>query len=103
MSVYLVLSYQVFDQKRFAQYRAAAALLVPQFNGKILASQANPEQPQSADSISHMSLVRFDTIEDMKEMAHNAMTGSVMALRISSAETRTHVLYGDGEMPANLA
>lgn len=103
MSVYVVLSYEVFDQKRFAQYRAAAALLIPQFNGKILASQANPEQPQSADSISHMSLVQFDTVEDMKEMAHNAMNGSVMALRISSAETRTHVLYGIGETPANLA
>ncbi len=103
MSVYVVLSYEVFDQKRFAQYRAAAALLVPQFNGKILASQANPEHPDSGRGISHMSLVEFDTVADMKAMTQNAMTGSVMALRISSAETRTHVLYGDSETPANLA
>ncbi|OUS20406.1 hypothetical protein DI396_03785 [Litorivita pollutaquae] len=97
MSVYLVLSYDVFDQKRFAQYRTAAALVVPQFNGKILSSQQNPGITTGASTPSHMSLVKFDTIEDLRSLRNSKRSRSLLALRVESAETSVHVLYGDDE------
>lgn len=93
MSVYMILSYDVFDQKRFAQYRAAAALMVPQFNGKILASQPNPSPLNEKKSPDHMTLVEFETLQDVEQMQRSDLMNSVMALRVESAETDVHMLF----------
>ena len=94
MPAYVIVEIEVFDQKRYDQYRQIAGPAIEQYGGRFIVRGGNPQVLEGDWSPKRLVVIEFSSAERAKEWFTSPEYAPAKALRKDAARVR--IVLADG-------